>query len=153
MSLGRLGSSNIHTHHKRETNAFLLSRNDHEILPWKSWFTVHGLLQTVEAVNSPWRIRFALKIQSVDATANRLALDVQSLQRGGIECSTHEFIGCYGVIHCSLCWRGETGGHAPDVALSHQRFRSLWLDSLSKISAYAAGRVPAKVLPIGPRPC
>jgi len=40
------------------------------------------------------------------------------------------------------------------LALSHQRFRSLWRDAPpSKASAHATEWGPAKVLPIGPRTC
>jgi len=77
-----------------------------------------------EVVDCPNLICSASKIESVAATANVLALDVQShftqyLQRGDILLIPEL------ALSAEVCYRDETGGHAQDLALSHQRFQPL----------------------------
>jgi len=75
---------------------------------------------------------------------------------------THGFIGCYGVVHGCLRWRGETGVMPQTsqlgVTLSGLFFHindfcQYDLMHLSKLSAHDTEWGHAKVLPIGLRTC
>ena len=105
------------------TEVFARNESDEALF---SNFYYKRVLKNGEVVDCPNLICSASKIESVAATANVLALDVQShftqyLQRGDI-LVIHELITA---LSAEVCWRDETGGHAQDLALSHQRFQPL----------------------------
>jgi len=93
------------------TEVFSRNERDEAVL---SNFYYKRVLKNGEVANCPNLICSASKIESVAATANVLALDVQShftqyLQRGDI-LVIHELIMALSV---EVCWRGETGGSCP----------------------------------------
>jgi len=131
----------------------VFARNDSDETRFSSfhWKTV---LQNGEAVDCLWRICSVSKREYVPATANVLALNVQSyftqyLLSGGIECGNSRIYWVlYGVVRWSLCWRGETWVKSKTSTIS---IIMTWCPIKNFWTRHWVG--PAKVLPIGPRAC
>ena len=116
-------------------------------------FHCKSVLPNGKAVDCPWVIYSASKIESVAITANFSVLNAQSKPNTSslkvVNVATHVFIGCYSVVRRSLWWRGETGV-IPQSSLSHQWLLSLWRDALFKDFCTAHATAPQKCFQSGP---